>query len=71
MNDAVKKSTKELSPGNWAVFRDRHYEKLCETANKIEYLSGYSLDDLLERLAAGWTLQPPEPDKFSLLRMEE
>ena len=42
-----------------------------ELANKIEYLTGYTLEDLLEKFAAGWTSQPQEPDKFSMLRYEE
>lgn len=41
-----------------------------DTATKIEHLTGYSLDQLLEKFAAGWTLEPPkELYKFSdLLR---
>lgn len=30
-----------------------------DTAAKIEYLTGLTLDELLDKLAAGWTLQPP------------
>ena len=35
---------------------DRTEEKLM----KLEELSGLSLDDLIDRLAAGWELVPPE-----------
>lgn len=50
-----------------------NYRHLQETVTKLEYLSGYSLDQLIELFAAGWTLQQPkEPYKFSdLLRAFE
>ena len=35
-------------------------------ARSIEYLTGYSLDDLLRLFAAGWTLQPPSTTAINL-----
>ena len=36
------------------------FQKLNEDAIKLEQLSGYSLDKLIEIFAAGWTLEPPK-----------
>ena len=33
---------------------------LLEKIHKIEYLAGCSIDDLLEKLASSWTLEPPK-----------
>lgn len=37
-----------------------NFQKLDENVAKLERLSGYSLDKLLEMFAAGWTLEPPK-----------
>ena len=36
------------------------FQKLDENMIKLERLSGYSLDKLIEMFAAGWTLEPPK-----------
>lgn len=36
------------------------FQKLYENMIKLERLSGYSLDKLLEMFAVGWTLEPPK-----------
>lgn len=47
----------------------RYITKLCETVTNIEKLSGYSLEDILKRFAAGFTLQAPCYDKSSLTEL--
>lgn len=36
-----------------------------ETIVKIEQLTGMSLDELLRKLVAGWTLEPPKTKAIS------
>lgn len=36
------------------------FQKLDENVAKLERLSGYSLDELIEMFADGWTLEPPK-----------
>ena len=41
-----------------------------ETIVKIEQLTGMSLDELLRKLAAGWTLEPPSDKSISLSELK-
>lgn len=45
-----------------------NFQKLDEDVTKLEKLSGYSLDKLLEMFATGWTLEPPEKN-FTLIEL--
>lgn len=45
--------------------RNRLYA-LDETAMKIEYLTGYTLDELLDKFAAGWELVAPDGKTLSM-----
>lgn len=46
----------------------QYYMKLDETRMKLERVSGYSFGELLDKFAAGWTLEPPKkPTKLSEL----
>lgn len=45
-----------------------NFQKLDEDMTKLEKLSGYSLDKLLEMFATGWTLEPPEKN-FTLIEL--
>ena len=47
----------------------RYITKLCETVTNIEKLSGYSLEDILKKFAAGFTLQAPCYDKSSFTEL--
>lgn len=54
--------------GIYAVFEE-DYHRLIEIdrkATQIEYLTGYSLNELLNKFAAGWTLVSPDYDKLSM-----
>lgn len=37
-----------------------YVRKLDENITKLEQLTGFSLDELIEKFAAGWTLEPPK-----------
>ena len=39
---------------------DQQFGKLSESIHKLEYVSGYSLNMLIDLFAAGYTLTPPE-----------
>ena len=43
---------------------------LYETVCKIEYLTGLTIGELLEKLAAGWTLEPPSDKSISLSELK-
>lgn len=43
-------------------------KELERTITKIEYLTGYPINDLINKLEHGWTLEPPcKPDTFDNL----
>lgn len=43
---------------------------LYETVYKIEYLTGLTIDELLEKLAAGWTFVPPQNEGISFSELK-
>lgn len=44
----------------------KSYQALEEKATAIYKLSGYTLDDILERFAKGWELVPNETETINL-----
>ena len=45
----------------WGAFKE-----VEETLHKLEQVSGMTLDELIEKFAAGWVLSPPESKGISL-----
>ena len=54
--------------GIYAVFEEDYHGliEIDRKATQIEYLTGYTLDELLDKFAAGWTLVAPGYDKLSM-----
>lgn len=56
--DYISPSYYEILPNS--LNASEGFQKLDEDVTKLEKLSGYSLDKLIEMFAAGWTLEPPD-----------
>ena len=45
------------------------YQELDAMAWQIYYISGYTIREIRDKLAAGYTLEPPEKPKYDELYM--